>query len=92
MYPKTPLIEKCLPRQILNRHTLSVENEQQLDQILTRKLSAYGFNVNVGRFCCSDGSVPEYLWSYEVGPSNDGGKTNQCNINYILNEKQINGD
>ena len=91
LYPKTPLIENCLPRQLHNRHLLTVENGQQLEQILKTRLTAYGFNLNVGRFRCADLTPQEYLLSYEIGPSNDGGKTNQCNINYVLNEKQMTG-
>jgi hypothetical protein len=91
LYSKTPLIENCLPRQIHNRLVLTVENEQQLDQMLKTQLTAYGFCLNVGRFRSSNGISHKYLLSYEIGPSNDHGKTNQCHINYILNEKQITG-
>ncbi|CAF1262014.1 unnamed protein product [Rotaria sordida] len=89
LYPKIPRIKNCLSRQLLNRLVLTVENEQQLDQILKTQLTAYGFNLNVGRFRCSDDIPEKYLLSYEIGPSNENEKTNQCNINYILNEKQV---
>ncbi|CAF5011991.1 unnamed protein product [Rotaria sp. Silwood1] len=89
LYPKTSRIKNYLSRQLLNRLILTVENEQQLDQILKTQLTAYGFNLNVVRFRCSDGTPQKYILSYKIGPSNDNEKRNQCNINYILNEKQI---
>ncbi|CAF1149673.1 unnamed protein product [Rotaria sordida] len=88
LYPKIPRIEHCAPNQLLNRLVLTIENEQQLDEILKTQLTAYGFNLNVDQFRCSDGTHQKYLLSYEIGPSNDDKKTNQCNTNYILNEKQ----
>lgn len=86
------MIENCLPRQLHNRVLLAVENEQQLDQILRTQLTAYAFNVTIGRFRCPDSIVQKYLLNYEIGPSNDNGKTNQYHINYTLNDKQMTGE
>ncbi|CAF4006096.1 unnamed protein product [Rotaria sordida] len=80
LYPKIPRIKNCLSRQLLNRLVLTVENEQQLDQILKTQLTAYGFNLNVGQFRCSDDILEKYLLSYEIGPSNENEKTNQCKM------------
>ncbi|CAF0788460.1 unnamed protein product [Adineta steineri] len=89
LYPKTPLIENCLPRQLHNRVVLNVKNEQELNTLVRTQLTAYGFNLNVGRFRYPNVTADKYLLNYEIGPSNDQGKTNQYNINYILNDKQF---
>lgn len=68
-----------------------MKNEQELDQILRTQLTAYGFNVTIGRFRCPDSIAEKYLHNYEIGPSNNDGKTNQYHINYTLNEKQMTG-
>jgi hypothetical protein len=91
LYPKLPLMENCLPRQVHNRLVLTVENEKQLERMMKTTVSAYGFNMNVGRFRSSDGPLIDYLTSYEIGPSKDDGRTNDCNINYVLNKEQILG-
>ena len=80
-----------MSRQLHNRVLLAVENEQQLDQLLRTKLTAYGFNVTVGRFRCPDSIAQKYIRNYELGPSNNDGKSNQYHINYTLNAKQMAG-
>ena len=53
-----------LPRQIVNRALLSVQNEAELDQILNSSSVAYGFCINAGFFYQQD-----YLLNYEIGPN-----------------------
>ena len=70
---------------------LAVDTEENLENVVRTLLTAYGFNINVGRFRYPDDVSQKYVWTYEIGPSNDDGKTNQCHTNYIFNEKQIIG-
>ncbi len=53
-----------LPRQIVNRALLSVQNEEDLDDLLRMSPVAFGFCLN-GAFFRQE----NYLLNYEIGPN-----------------------
>ena len=71
-----------LPRQIVNRALLSVQNEVELDKLLHSSPIAFGFSLNGGFF-----HQQTYLFNYEIGPN-----FNVKNQNYISKCRIINND
>lgn len=67
-----------LPRQILNRALLSIQNENELDQMVNSSPVAFGFCINGGFIHQS-----KYLLNYEIGPNisvNDQNYVSKCFI------------
>jgi len=78
-----------LPRQIVNRALIAVQNEQELDQLLNTSPVAFGFCVNGVFF-----NEKKYLLNYEVGPNpkvNNENYISKCRIvNDGLKENKFN--
>jgi hypothetical protein len=72
-----------LPRQIVNRALLSVENEDDLDRLLHASPTAYGFSVNGGFF-----RQPNHLLNYEVGPNLNIDNQNYISKCWIVNAEE----
>jgi hypothetical protein len=72
-----------LPRQIVNRALLSVENEDALDKLLHASPAAYGFSVNGGFF-----PHPNHLFNYEIGPNLQIDNENYISKCWIINNEE----
>lgn len=71
-----------LPRQIVNRALLSIQNENELDNLIHSSPVAFGFCINAGFI-----RQPNHLLNYEIGPN-----LNNDNENYISKRCIINSD
>jgi hypothetical protein len=71
-----------LPRQIVNRALLSVQNEEELDNLIHSSPVAYGFCINGGFV-----HQPNHLLNYEIGPN-----LNTTNENYISKCRIVNNE
>ena len=80
--------KKRIPRLIVNRALLSIENEVQLDDLLRTTPIAYGFCIN-GAFLNRPDQAKPYLLNYELGPSLESDKNfiSKC---LVLNSEQEN--
>ena len=76
-----------LPRQIINRALLSVQNERDLDHLLQTSPVAYGFCINGGFFRKENGEHPS-LVNYEIGPNLNIKNQNYVSKCVILNSEQ----
>lgn len=81
LFPDYVAFER-LPRQILFRALLAVENPQDLDQLFQTKPCAFGFSLN-GGFLKQD-----YLFNYEIGPNRNVSNENYISKCLILNNEQ----
>jgi len=72
-----------LPRQVVNRALLSVENEDDLDKLLQSSPVAYGFCVNGGFF-----NQTHHLLNYEVGPNLNIDNENYISKCWIINKEE----
>ncbi|CAF3656872.1 unnamed protein product [Rotaria sp. Silwood1] len=75
--------EGRLPRQIVNRALLSIQNEDELDKLLYSLPVAYGFCVNGGFIHQS-----KYLFNYEIGPNINIDNENYISKCLIINNKE----
>lgn len=73
-----------LPRQIVNRVLLSVQNEDHLDKLLQASPVAYGFCVNGGFY-----HQPDHLINCEVGPNLNVDDENYISKCWIVNNEDI---
>jgi len=78
-----------LPRQIVNRALLSVQNEKDLDDLLRSSPVAYGFSINGGFH-----HHQSHLLNYEIGPNlkiDDENYISKCRIiNNVQKEEETN--
>jgi hypothetical protein len=72
-----------LPRQIVNRALLSVQNEEELDDLLRSSPVAYGFCVNAGFY-----HRQSHLVNYEIGPNLNIDNENYISKCRIINNKE----
>jgi len=72
-----------LPRQIVNRALLSVQNEDELDKLLHQSPAAYGFSINGGFF-----HQPNHLLNYEIGPNLNTDNENYISKCWIINKEE----
>ncbi|CAF3015262.1 unnamed protein product [Rotaria sp. Silwood2] len=72
-----------LPRQILNRALLSIQNENELDKLLNSVSVAYGFCINGGFIHQS-----KYLLNYEIGPNIGIDNENYISKRLIINNEE----
>ncbi|CAF1240886.1 unnamed protein product [Rotaria magnacalcarata] len=72
-----------LPRQIVNRALLSIQNEDELDKLLQSSPIAYGFCINGGFIHQS-----QYLLNYELGPNLKIDNENYISKHLIINSEE----
>ncbi|CAF3316872.1 unnamed protein product [Rotaria socialis] len=82
LYPKY-VAHKRLPRQIINRALLSIENEQDLDNLLRLYPVAFGFCINGAFFRQNN-----YLLNYEIGPNLNKDNGNYLSKCFVVNDDQ----
>ena len=85
LYPKQVGLAR-LPRQILNRALLSIENQAQLDNLIQSVPVAFGFCINGCFFMEND-----QLLNYEVGPNLKIDDENLISKRFVVNETEVQG-
>jgi len=82
LYPNY-IADGRLPRQIVNRALLSIENEDELDKLLETSPVAYGFSINGGFI-----HQLNHLVNYEIGPNLNIENKNYISKCWIINQEE----
>ncbi|CAF1202047.1 unnamed protein product [Rotaria sordida] len=72
-----------LPRQVINRALLSIQNEDELDKLLKTIPVAFGFCINGGFIHQS-----KHLFNYEIGPNLNIDNENYISKCFIINNEE----